>query len=101
VTTVAAAEGLPAWSGRYAQRITAAVLATKGRRCHLCGTPDVATTADHLTPRSKGGDDSMDNLMPACESCNKSRQAMPLGQWRAKHPRQQKGTVPMSSRWQQ
>lgn len=39
--------------------------------CHWCGAP--ADTADHLTPKAKGGTDHPDNLVPACRSCNSSR----------------------------
>lgn len=73
------------WGGRRAQELVALVLAMFGTRCHLCGQPG-ATTADHLVPRSHGGDDSLDNLRPAHLSCNSARGAMPLAEWFRRHP---------------
>lgn len=43
-----------------------------GRFCHYCGVRH-ALTADHVTPRSLGGSDKADNLIPACVTCNTSR----------------------------
>jgi 5-methylcytosine-specific restriction endonuclease McrA len=64
---------LPCWSGRYAQRVTAAVLAAHGRVCWLCGKAG-ANTADHVIARSHCGTDTPSNLLPACGRCNASRQ---------------------------
>lgn len=71
------AAGLPAWSGRYAQRMTRLCLEEWGDTCHLCTRPG-ATTADHLIPRSLGGLDTLENLRPAHHRCNSRRQARPL-----------------------
>lgn len=71
------APGLPAWGGRYAQRLTAACLSTYGTTCHLCLRPG-ATTADHLIPRDDGGLDDLDNLRPAHHRCNSRRQKRAL-----------------------
>lgn len=38
------------------------------RRCRYCG--DRAAEVDHVWPRSRGGDDHPNNLVPACELCN-------------------------------
>lgn len=40
--------------------------------CHLCGQPR-ADTADHIVPRSKGGDNHPSNLRAAHRSCNSAR----------------------------
>ncbi|MFC9846646.1 HNH endonuclease [Streptomyces sp. NPDC060223] len=34
-----------------------------------------ATTVDHITPKSLGGEDAMDNLQAACHTCNSTKQA--------------------------
>lgn len=39
--------------------------------CVYCGNP--ADTADHLTPRVEGGTHDIDNLAPACATCNSRR----------------------------
>lgn len=72
------------WNGSYSRRLSAACLARYGTVCHLCGRPG-ATTADHLVPRSRGGDDSLENLRPAHARCNSSRGNMSVESWRKKH----------------
>lgn len=44
-------------------------------RCHWCRVRLYSHTAtiDHLVPSSKGGSDEPDNLVLACERCNKAR----------------------------
>lgn len=91
-------EGLPVWGGRYAQRLTAATLARHGRRCHLC-RQDGADSADHLTPRSKGGADSLDNLRPAHQACNSARGDRTLPEWFAAHPTPRAEALPPSRKW--
>lgn len=44
------------------------VLRRDGYTCVYCG--DVATQADHVWPRSKGGEDTLENCVAACASCN-------------------------------
>ncbi|MFJ1461011.1 AAA family ATPase [Nocardia sp. N2S4-5] len=64
------------WGGRRAARYTAAVLAEYGTVCHLQldGCTNVATTADHIVPRSLGGDPwALENGRPACRPCNSKR----------------------------
>lgn len=65
--------GLACWVGRYATRTTAAVLATQGTVCWLCGKSG-ADSADHVVPRSRGGTDHPDQLRPAHHECNSRRQ---------------------------
>jgi 5-methylcytosine-specific restriction endonuclease McrA len=62
---------LPCWVGRYAQRMVWHVLHSQGRVCWICG--EHATSADHVRPRSRGGDDSDENLRPCCGPCNARR----------------------------
>jgi 5-methylcytosine-specific restriction endonuclease McrA len=40
--------------------------------CHYCNGP--ANTADHIVPVSQGGGHELSNLLPACISCNSTRQ---------------------------
>ncbi|MGP5928896.1 HNH endonuclease [Corynebacterium glyciniphilum] len=84
------------WNGRKATQLTALVLAIKGTICHLCGMPG-ADTADHIIPRSLGGTDDLDNLMPAHKRCNSSRGAMLLEEWFKKHPLPRRAKA--SRRW--
>ena len=38
-------------------------------KCQYCGATR-SLTIDHVIPRSKGGEDTWDNLVVACASCN-------------------------------
>ena len=40
--------------------------------CHYCQIPLTVEimTIEHLTPRCRGGDNSMDNVVASCERCN-------------------------------
>ena len=47
-------------------------------RCAYCGirkedTPEGYLTRDHLVPITEGGDDNIDNIVPACATCNKQK----------------------------
>lgn len=43
--------------------------------CHYCGEP--SGTLDHKLPKSKGGETSPSNCVPACGPCNQFRGTMP------------------------
>ncbi len=47
-------------------------LETAGYICHYCNMP--ATTADHIIAVSNGGSNELSNLLPACHTCNSTRQ---------------------------
>lgn len=51
------------------------------KQCVYCGLAADLTT-DHLIPRSRGGDDSADNVVLACQSCNTSRGEKGIFEWR-------------------
>jgi hypothetical protein len=50
------------------------------KSCVYCGSAADLTT-DHLIPRSRGGDDSADNVVLACQSCNTSRGEKGVFEW--------------------
>jgi 5-methylcytosine-specific restriction endonuclease McrA len=41
--------------------------------CQYCGARS-KLTIDHIVPRSRGGDDSWENLVVACSSCNTKKE---------------------------
>jgi 5-methylcytosine-specific restriction endonuclease McrA len=55
------------------RKIREQVFAIYGKQCHYCGYEDEVMTVDHLLPRSRGGDNSLENLIPACRKCNYAR----------------------------
>ena len=48
--------------------------------CQYCGrsAPDVKLEVDHVVPVSEGGEDTKENLVTACYSCNRGRSALSL-----------------------
>ena len=46
------------------------ILKRDGHKCAYCGRGDVTLTIDHIIPKSKGGEDTWENLVAACNKCN-------------------------------
>lgn len=71
------APGRPSWGGRSALAWTQAVLARYGTTCQLRldGCTGVATTGDHVVPKSVDPSRQYDvtNGRPACRPCNSKR----------------------------
>jgi 5-methylcytosine-specific restriction endonuclease McrA len=59
-----------------------ALFASYSGLCVYCLTE--ADTLDHVVPLSGGGSNGIANLVPACGSCNASKQATPLLVWMAR-----------------
>lgn len=53
----------PDWNALWAE-----VMRRDRHVCQYCGGH--GTQADHVTPRSKGGSDRLDNLVCCCKTCN-------------------------------
>ena len=54
------------------------VLRRDSHRCAYCGRS--ASTIDHIIPRSRGGEDSWENLVAACHGCNSRKADRTLAQ---------------------
>jgi 5-methylcytosine-specific restriction endonuclease McrA len=52
-----------------------------GHRCAYCGNKTDNLTMDHVVPISIGGAHSIENIVPACGSCNSSKNNNPLLVW--------------------
>jgi hypothetical protein len=50
---------------------------------HIDGQPD----PDHVVPLSRGGDDVLGNLLPACRACNADKNDLTLDEWQADRSR--------------
>ena len=86
-TEHAARPGRESLSKRLGVRKTRAIRERDGHRCVYCGQTAEQSGAhlhlDHLTPRSRGGEDTVANLVCACRRCNTARQDMTGPQWQA------------------
>jgi hypothetical protein len=51
------------------KKIRLQVLNRDGWTCTYCGVSD-ANEVDHVWPKSRGGEDTLDNLVCACRRCN-------------------------------
>lgn len=51
--------------------------------CAYCGTKH-NLTMDHIVPISKGGKTTANNIIPACSSCNSSKQTKDVVEWYTK-----------------
>lgn len=54
--------------------------------CAYCGATSVRLTADHLLARSKGGGNTADNIVPACEDCNEDKADQEWRDWLLQRP---------------
>ena len=55
-------------------------LSQRNAVCAYCWAA-MATEIDHIIPISKGGTNDLDNLVPACRSCNASKNDRTLAEW--------------------
>lgn len=50
--------------------------------CAYCGAKPDVICMDHVVPLSRGGRHSPSNILPACSSCNSSKGALFVAEWR-------------------
>lgn len=77
-----------------------------GHRCFYCGewlrtrfdNSQKARSWDHVVPKSKGGINSKQNLVPCCVSCNQEKAALTIEEFRRTRSRKtfffEKATIP-------
>ncbi len=68
-------------SSKEWERLRSAVFERDNYTCQYCGKRDVALECDHILPFSRGGNSTIDNLITACKSCNRSKGAKTLSEW--------------------
>lgn len=59
-------------------------------RCWYCGTKVIRPFYhfDHFYPHSRGGEDTVENLVVACIPCNRAKRNTTVGLWRVRIQRQ-------------
>ena len=55
-------------------------------QCAYCDKKDIPLEIDHIIPKSKGGSDSVTNLVIACRSCNEKKSNKSLSEFLNKKP---------------
>lgn len=67
---------LAMWGGLHVPwELRLAVLRRDRFMCRYCGDTKKGLTMDHVTPVSKGGNTTYDNLVTACKKCNRGKGA--------------------------
>lgn len=74
-------------NGWIAERDWTRLVNRYGGRCFYCGSRE-PMTIDHIIPLARGGRHTIGNVLPACKSCNCSKQERLIVEWRtARHHR--------------
>lgn len=73
---------------------------TFDRCCAYCQQPTIGQPdPDHVVPLSRGGQDVIGNLLPACRSCNCDKSDLTLAEWQV--DRERRGLAPRTYEWHQ
>jgi len=68
-------------SGVYSIKEWENTMSYFNHECAYCGTIPELLTQDHVIPLSKGGPYTVENIIPACGSCNSSKNNATLIEW--------------------
>lgn len=76
----------PYLSDRDWQPLRRLVFERDGYVCTYCGSDGNGASlhCDHVIPVSRGGSHHPDNLTTACQSCNSSKRATPVQEWKGR-----------------
>lgn len=68
------------------------------RCCAYCEQPiDGQPDPDHVVPLSRGGSNSITNILPSCQRCNSDKRDLLLSEWNA--DRKRRGLPPVRTCW--
>jgi len=73
--------------GTYTWCEVTKVYLSLGRQCAYCHTQVNEFEPDHVIPLSKGGSNSITNVVPSCKMCNSDKRDLSLTQWAADRAR--------------
>ena len=74
-------------NGSYTAEEWAKKLSEYAGTCHWCKQPiSDGVVTDHLIPVSRGGRNTIDNIVPSCHSCNQSKHAALPDEFLARRP---------------
>lgn len=49
------------------------IIKRDGHQCQYCGTVKGSLTVDHIIPKYRGGEDTWENMVCACQDCNNKK----------------------------
>jgi endogenous inhibitor of DNA gyrase (YacG/DUF329 family) len=81
-------------SGTYTWSEVTRVYLDIGSVCAYCHQPTPDFQPDHVIPLSRGGSNSITNIVPSCNRCNGDKRDLPLSEWYA--DRERRGLEPRS-----
>jgi hypothetical protein len=61
-----------------------------GDKCGWCGCVDGPFEVDHIIPRAKGGENTLENVIVSCRSCNRAKRDREEAEWSGLHARRVK-----------
>lgn len=64
------------------ENLRSLVFIRDGHTCQYCGSKGAPLHCDHVVPVSRGGSNTLDNLKTSCRTCNLSKGAKTLEEWR-------------------
>lgn len=67
--------------GTYTWGEVMRIWADIGKVCAYCNQQTAAIEPDHVIPLSKGGSNSITNVVPACQRCNGDKRDLLLAEW--------------------
>ena len=71
-------------SGTKWQKLRLAVFDRDKYTCVYCGATDEYLECDHVVPRSRGGKDTIENLVTACVGCNRRKTDRTPEEWQTR-----------------
>lgn len=69
-------------TGTISERDWQRLINRYGNCCAYCGERCEKVTLDHVVPLSRGGNNTIGNALPACQSCNSSKHSKLLAEWK-------------------
>lgn len=69
--------------GSHTPKEWAAKLAAYGYACAYCKSAHLRLTKDHVIPLARGGNDGIENIVPACGPCNSRKGIKPVDRFTA------------------
>lgn len=73
--------GLYMSKGKQARAEWQRILEAHGYSCYYCGRGDVPMIREHMFPQRRGGGNELENIVPACGTCNTQKGARTPLEW--------------------